>query len=178
MQIGEGEEARDVSFPLSIERCPAGTDSGDNATDFTPNVPTPGEGSDTCNAIEWVDTGAGSTISCSAGESVGFDFWMTGAPNEQHLLMLSCTPGVSPPYPINFDFCSNFVLPFTFRNLVPFVKWRAPLDATGASVGNSFLDFSSVPGSFCPGISVDLYVGAITFDTFQITNQVVITVDP
>ena len=50
----EGAPARDVFAPLSIERVPAGTDTDDNAADFTPNNPTPGVGAVCSDAMERV----------------------------------------------------------------------------------------------------------------------------
>ena len=67
--IGEGTEARDVFAPLSIERCPAGSDTNDNATDFTPNTPSPGVADNCCTAIEWVDQGSGNSISVGLEEN-------------------------------------------------------------------------------------------------------------
>ena len=179
--IGEGTEARDVFAPLSIERCPAGSDTNDNATDFTPNTPSPGVADNCCTAIEWVDQGSGNSISVGLEENVGLDLWVDCVPNGPYLVLASFTDPtvVPPPAPLPvFDATTTALI--GLAGLPPFVGWIGLLDTNGASVGTASVDFTGL-GALAPAMNADMWVGAISIDAannFYGTNFVQITLEP
>lgn len=175
----EGNPARDVFAPLSIERCPAGSDTDDNATDFTPNVPSPGVADGCCTAIEYVSHGVTNNLTLANGESVGLDIWADCGPNQLYLILGSFTdPTVTAPpagLPV-WDASSPTIS--TLANLAPFVAWAGTLSAQGDLVGTAAVDFSSFVG--LPAISppVTMYIGAIAFSAgggIVQTNHVSVT---
>ena len=180
----EGNPARDVFSPLSIERCPAGTDTGDNATDFTPNMPSPGVAKDCCQAMEFVSLGTGSSISASASGKVGFDFFLTpcggGLP---YVILASLTDPATTTPPLGlpvYDGSSPFWLDAALQG-GQFISWYGTLPADGRSVGQASLDFTGMPVIL--GASFPLYVAAVAYDpsanyTFAGTNAVQITINP
>jgi hypothetical protein len=175
----EGNEARDVFAPLSIERCPAGSDTNDNAIDFTPNVPTPGTGESCCTAIEWVNQGAGNSLTLANGESVGLDVFADCGANQLYLILGSFTdPTVTPPpagLPV-FDATTTTIS--TLANFPPFVAWAGTLSANGDLVGTAAVDFSSFTGLPAISPAVTMYIGAIAFDAsggIVATNHVDVT---
>jgi hypothetical protein len=177
----EGNPARDVFSPLSIERCPAGTDTDDNDTDFTPNVPTPGVASSGCQAIEFVSLGTGSAVSASGGGAVGFDFFITPGAGLPYLILAAVTDPATQTPPLGlpvFDGSSPFWLDACLQG-GQFVSWFGTLPANGRSVGQARLDFSIAPAMI--GASFPVYVGAVAYDaSYNVfsTNAVQITINP
>lgn len=179
----EGNPARDVFAPLSIERCPQGADSNDNAADFKPNVPSPGEGRSCCQSMEWVDAGAGNAPSVSAGEAVDLDFWFSpcGA-NQPYLVIAAFTDPASnpvpPPLPV-FDATTGALA--GLAKFPPFVGWVGMLDASGSSVGQAMLNFASTT-NLNIGASATMYIGALSLDPngalVGTRNYVTVTINP
>ena len=161
----EGNEARDVFAPLSIERCPAGSDTNDNATDFTPNEPTPGVAESCCTAIEYVSQGVLNNLTLANGESVGIDIWADCGANQLYLILGSFTdPTVTPPptgLPV-WDASTPTIS--TLANIPPFVAWAGTLSANGDLIGTAAMDFSSFTGLPAINPPVTMYIGAIAFD--------------
>lgn len=178
----EGSPARDVFAPLSIERCPAGSDTDDNSVDFVPNEPSPGVAESCCNAIELVSQGFGLGISSSGGESIGIDVFVDCAPIGPYILLGAFTdPSVVPPILPGAPVFDMFTLDLlALANTPPFTNWTFLLDGNGTSVGNSFLDFSVAMPTVA--MDVDLFVGAVAFEpplfTPVITNVVTIGIEP
>ncbi len=179
----EGNPARDVFAPLSIERCPAGTDTNNNDVDFTANNPTPGVGSSCCKALEYVSTGSGSTISASAGNSVGLDSFFTpcGA-NQLYATIIALTdPAVVPPpapFPV-YDSTTADWLGASIGNPPPFTAFIGFLDANGRNVGNTFFDFSGVAVVVPSGF--DIWVATVAIGpslSIESTNAVRLTIAP
>jgi len=160
----EGNPARDVFAPLSIERCPAGTDTGDNDTDFTPNVPTPGVGSARCGAIEFV-TGTGPlvggtpTLTVFNGHNVGLDIWMSGSAGQPYLFLISATGPATGTVPVVIDTLTAEV--GNFPNVAPFIAWAGVLDGNGRLLGTASLDFSSFAGFTWP-VPISTWIGAVS----------------
>jgi hypothetical protein len=171
-----------VFAPLSIERCPAGRDTGDNDKDFAPNVPTPGVGEACCEAIEWISQGNGNSISLSLGQSVGFDLFLScGAGKNYYVLAAVTDPTVTPPpppFPV-FDQTTSVWLTASLAG-GPFVGWAGTLDANGRAVGSVRLDFSATPATI--GAPFNLFVGAISLEfpplVIRGTNHVMVTLNP
>ena len=160
----EGNPARDVFAPLAIERCPAGSDTNNNATDFTPNTPTPGTADSCCTAIEYVSRGVLNNLILANGESVGIDIWANCGANNLYLILGSFTdPTVTPP-PVGLPvWDASTPTISTLANIAPFVAWAGTLSANGDLIGTAAVDFSAFVG--LPAISppVTMYIGAIAF---------------
>lgn len=179
----EGNFARDVFGPLSIERIPAGTDTNDNATDFTPNYPTPGVAASCPAAIERVGPGA---LSISNGDSAGMDFWLgsCGA-NKPYLVLIALTdPALSTP-PLGLPVFDGSTPLWLDASLAggPFLGFSGVLDATGSSVGQVSLDWSQI--SLSLGMSFDIWLGAAAYDMTNPlgnpiygTNSIQLTINP
>ncbi len=158
----EGNPARDVFAPLSIERCPAGADTNDNDTDFTPNFPSPGVAESCCTAIEYVNRGVFNTLTTSNGDSVGLDAWFSCGANQPYLFLASFTDPtvVAPPAPFPvFDASTSTIA--GFANVPPFVAWGGVLDGNGRVLGTAALDFSTIP--IVLGMPATTYIGAVAF---------------
>jgi hypothetical protein len=179
----EGTPARDVFAPLSLERCPAGSDTNDNDVDFTPNVPTPGFGEACCTAIEWVNQGAGTFLSATAGESVGLDMWFSPCGGGQiyvTLVAITDPAAVPPPAPFPvYDATTELWLGASLGGTPPFIAFAGILPADGRNIGNTRLDFTGV-GGIVP-VQFDIFVGAATLGpalAIDSTNSVQITLQP
>ena len=175
-----GNPTRDFFAPLSIERCPAGSNTRDNSVDFRPNFPTPGTGESCCTAIEWVNQGPGNSISAMAGEAVGLDvFFDDCAANNLYFLVASIVdPALMPPPP-PFPVFDPLGTPLFLGliNTPPLVNWSGILDADGNAVGQASVDFSAV--TVMVPASLDLWVGGIALDqSLQAiaTNSVMLTI--
>lgn len=164
----EGAPARDVFAPLSIERCPAGADTNDNDTDFTPNTPTPGTGEASCAAVEFV-TGTGPlvggipTLSLGTGDSVGFDMWISGSAGQVYLLLWSFTGsanGSIPPVVVD----ASTGIAAGLANIPPFIAWAGVLDGNGRTIGAASMDWSGL-GAVLPVVGpVPTWVGGVSLD--------------
>lgn len=178
----EGNPARDVFAPLSIERCPAGVDTGDNDADFTPNTPTPGVANTCCDAMEYVSMGARNNLSLAAGDAVGIDLWTSCAGGGLYLIVGSFVdPAVTPP-PAGLPVWGPATPTLsTLANIPPFVAWGGTLPANGRMLGTAALDFSSFAGLPALPAPVPVYVGAVGFNTstgqLTQTNYISITLN-
>jgi hypothetical protein len=177
----EGNPARDVFAPLSIERCPAGIDTGDNDSDLVANVPTPGVASTCCKAMEWLNLGNGSSISASSG-AVGFDFFLSPCGANQNFLVLAAItdPATTTP-PLGLPVFDGTTSLWITAAAVggPFVGWSGTLGADARSVGQTRLDFSNAPVTV--GVAFQMWIGAISYDAFlniNGTNAVTVTINP
>ncbi|MCB9882033.1 MAG: lamin tail domain-containing protein [Planctomycetes bacterium] len=178
----EGSPARDFFAPLCIERCPAGSDTNDNAADFRPNEPTPGYGENCCTAIEYVSMGSGNSLSASAGNMVGIDlFFDDCAAGGLYITLASIVdPAVVPPpapFPV-FDAVGTPIF-LTLINLPPLVNWSGLLDARGEILNTALIDFTGV--TFTVPSTFSMWVGGIALDpAFNIlaTNTAVFTINP
>ncbi len=178
----EGNAARDVFAPLSLERCPAGNDTGDNDADFTPTAPTPGVASACCNAMEYVSMGVRNNLSLAAGDAVGIDLWTSCAGGGLYLIVGSFVdPAVTPP-PAGLPVWGPATPTLsTLANIPPFVAWGGTLPANGRMLGTAALDFSSFAGLPALPAPVPVYVGAVGFNTatgqLTQTNYITITLN-
>lgn len=153
----EGTPCDDVYGGYSLERWPAGLDTGDNSTDFAwQGWPSPG--TSTCptrNSYSQFGT------SISAGESVSFDLTAPCAAGQMYLLLMSITGATADPVlPVIVD-------PFTFiaiefANVAPFIDTFGVMDGGGqATASIDFLGFESV----WLGADLPVWASAVTFDS-------------
>jgi hypothetical protein len=183
--IGEGSPTRNVFAPLALERCPAGRDSGDNAVDFTPTLPTPGVGQVACAGIEWVNLGFGNNPRILNGDRVGLDLWFSNGAGRPYVVLMAFTDPalVPPPPPLPvFDLLTSFSLEAT--NLPPFIAWSGVLGSRGQLEGICRFDLG-VPPNFPLTTTIPsplpFYVGAVTIDGNGVlfgTNYVTLTIRP
>lgn len=185
LPLGEGAPARNVFAPLSLQRCPGGRDSGDNAADFTPALPTPGFEPLQCAGIEWVNLGFGSNPRILNGDRVGLDFWFSNGAGRPYAVLMAFTDPVlvppPPPLPV-FDVLTSFSLEAS--NFPPFIAWSGVLGPRGELEGVCRFDLG-VPPNFPLTTTIPaplpMYVGAIMLDANGVlfgTNHVTLTIRP
>ncbi|MBK9385425.1 MAG: lamin tail domain-containing protein [Planctomycetes bacterium] len=183
--IGEGSPVRNVFAPLSLQRCGAGRDSGDNQIDFTPALPTPGTDPVSCAGIEWVNLGFGNNPRILNGDRVGLDFWFSNGAGRPYIVLMAFTDPalVPPPPPLPvYDLLTAFSLEAS--NLPPFIAWSGVLGPRGELEGVCRFDLG-VPPNFPLTTTIPspmpMYVGAVALDGNGVlfgTNYVTLTIRP
>ena len=174
----EGNPARDVFAPHSLERSPAGNDTGDNDTDFFANNPTPGAGATCTTAMAYLNLGVRNNLTIANGDAVGIEFWTSCASNGLYLVLASFVDPATTPPPAGIPVWGPLTGTMaSMVNVPPFVAWGGTVPANGRVLGTATLDWSAFTGLPTLPAPTPMYVGAIAFDSgFNLTSTNTITI--
>ncbi|MEO0479970.1 MAG: lamin tail domain-containing protein [Planctomycetota bacterium] len=161
----EGMSTRDYFAPLSIQRCPSGTDTDDNLTDFTASAPSPGvaQGQFDCAALQQNNLLGGpfNMASISMGDMIGLETFTSFGFAQPQIMLVSLTdPEVTPPgipgLPV-FDATTGLFL--NAVNAQAYTMFFIPSLPTNNIEGNQILfDTTGLPPVIA-GLPITFYFG-------------------